>query len=383
MSEWQRVKLGEVIIFNPKESIPKGTIAKKVAMEQLATFTRKIQGFESTEFKGGSKFRNGDTLLARITPCLENGKTAQVTILDEGEVAFGSTEYIVMRERENISDNSFIYYLSISPFLRDIAIKSMVGSSGRQRVQQSVLEEKEIPLPPLDEQKRIAQILSSLDDKIENNNAINKNLEEQAQAIFKSWFVDFEANETVSLKEYIELNPKITLKKGTITSSIEMKDLSTSTMSVSTSEKKAYNGGSKFYNDDTLLARITPCLENGKTAFVDFLETEEIGFGSTEFIVMQAKKIVSPYYVYCLARYEDFRSYAIKSMVGSSGRQRVQSDVLENYELPKVPDSLFENFTDTVKPLFRQIRINTIENQKLSQLRDTLLPKLMSGELRV
>ena len=177
---WKLVKAGDFINFNPLESIPKGTIAKKVAMEQLQPFTRDILGYEIVPFNGGSKFRNGDTLMARITPCLENGKTAQVNILDKGEVGFGSTEFIVLREKPNISDKDFIYYLAISPLLRDKAIKSMVGSSGRQRVQQGVLNDTEFYAPPIAEQLEIGQTLRTLDEKIAINTQINHHLPERS-----------------------------------------------------------------------------------------------------------------------------------------------------------------------------------------------------------
>ena len=185
-------KLSNIIQFNPTERLAKGTVAKKVPMEYLQPFTRAISDYETAEYSGGSKFRNGDTLMARITPCLENGKTAYVSILDDGEVGFGSTEYIVFRNIEGVTDSKFVYYFVTSPWFREIAIKSMVGSSGRQRVQQSVLENLEVNLPPLEEQRRIAGILGSLDDKIELNRRINANLEAQAQALFRSWFVDNE-----------------------------------------------------------------------------------------------------------------------------------------------------------------------------------------------
>ena len=173
---WNTVKLGDVIRFNPTERIAKGAMAKKIAMDKLQPFTRNIGDFEMASYTGGSKFRNGDTIMARITPCLENGKTALVSILDDNEVGFGSTEYLVFREKEKITDNKFVYYFAINPWFRDIAVKSMVGSSGRQRVQQSVLENLEVRIPSLPAQKRIAQILSSLDDKIELNHRINDNL---------------------------------------------------------------------------------------------------------------------------------------------------------------------------------------------------------------
>jgi len=176
MDDWKQIKAADFIDFNPRESIKKGALSKKIAMEQLHPFIRDIAAFEIEPFNGGSKFRNGDTLMARITPCLENGKTAYVNILNDDEVGFGSTEFIVLREKPCISDKDFIYYLAISPILRDKAIKSMVGSSGRQRVQQSVLNDIALLVPPLDEQIKIGRTLRALDDKITNNIKINHHL---------------------------------------------------------------------------------------------------------------------------------------------------------------------------------------------------------------
>ncbi|MDR2975845.1 MAG: restriction endonuclease subunit S [Streptococcaceae bacterium] len=176
MENWKSVKASEIIDFNPSESISRGIVAKKIAMDKLEPFTRDISDFELSEFKGGSKFRNGDTLLARITPCLENGKTSKVTILDENEVAFGSTEFIVMRAKEGVSDEDYIYYLSLSPYWREIAIKSMVGSSGRQRVQLDVLKNTKLLVPSLNEQVKIGKTLKALDDKIASNKQINHHL---------------------------------------------------------------------------------------------------------------------------------------------------------------------------------------------------------------
>ena len=176
MRDWKLVKASEFIDFNPRESIPKGSAAKKVAMERLQPFTRGIPGYEVAPFNGGAKFRNGDTLMARITPCLENGKTALVNILEDDEVGFGSTEFIVLRAKPGISDKDFIYYLALGPILRDRAIKSMVGSSGRQRVQQGVLNDTEFYAPSLPEQIEIGRTLRTLDDKIANNTKINHHL---------------------------------------------------------------------------------------------------------------------------------------------------------------------------------------------------------------
>ena len=151
-SNWKICQLQDIVIFNPKETLKKGTLAKKITMDMLKPFCRDIITFEFSEFNGGTKFRNNDTIMARITPCLENGKTAKVNILEDNEIGFGSTEYIVFRAIENISNDDFIYYLICSSIVREPAIKSMVGSSGRQRVQIDVLKNLKINIPDLETQ---------------------------------------------------------------------------------------------------------------------------------------------------------------------------------------------------------------------------------------
>ena len=192
MGEWRKYRMSDFMLFNPKESIKKGEVARKITMEMLIPHSRDIHDFIYEPYNGGSKFRNGDTIVARITPCLENGKHAYISLLDEDEVAYGSTEYIVLRGIEGVSDNKFVYYLSHSDIFKKTAIKSMVGSSGRQRAQVDVLQNLIMKVPvSLDEQRRIAEQLSEIDDKIECNRKICENLEAQAQALFKHWFIDF------------------------------------------------------------------------------------------------------------------------------------------------------------------------------------------------
>lgn len=175
-SEWKTIRAADFIDFNPRQSLKRGVLATKVAMDKLNPLSKKIPGTEKAEFGGGSKFCNGDTLMARITPCLENGKTAFVDVLNDGEVGFGSTEFIVMRAKAGVSDPQYVYYTAINPAFRNVAIKSMVGSSGRQRVQQSVLDELELRVPDLAEQQRIGTFLANLDEKIALNAAINDHL---------------------------------------------------------------------------------------------------------------------------------------------------------------------------------------------------------------
>ena len=175
MGEWLEKRMDEIVDFNPRESIQKGATAKKIAMDKLQPFCRDVPGYEMEAFSGGTKFRNGDTIMARITPCLENGKTAKVDVLDEEEIGFGSTEYIVFRAKEG-NDPDFIYYLVTSPVVREPAIKSMVGSSGRQRVQTDVVQRLKVRVPDLEGQRAIASVLKALDDKIAANRKVNENL---------------------------------------------------------------------------------------------------------------------------------------------------------------------------------------------------------------
>ena len=193
MSDWPIKPITELVEFNPVRKIKKGAIAPFVDMAALPTGAREVSDVGEREFKGsGSKFQNGDTLFARITPCLENGKTAKVTVLSKDEVAHGSTEFIVMAAKQKEYDEDFVYYIARLPEFRNYAQSRMEGTSGRQRVPWQALTTYELPIPPKEIRKQIGDILRSIDDKIELNRQINQTLEQIAQAIFKSWFVDFE-----------------------------------------------------------------------------------------------------------------------------------------------------------------------------------------------
>ena len=191
MNHFKKQQIQNIADFNPREQLAKGTLAKSVPMAMLKEFQRQITGYEIKAFNGGAKFRNGDTLLAKITPCLENGKTAFVDILDDGEVAFGSTEFIVLRAK-NETNPEFLYYFAISPDFRKRAIECMEGTSGRQRVNENALKTLELPIPePLTHQS-IAAVLSALDKKIALNKQINVRLEEMAKTLYDYWFVQFD-----------------------------------------------------------------------------------------------------------------------------------------------------------------------------------------------
>ncbi|WP_346200453.1 restriction endonuclease subunit S [Caldifermentibacillus hisashii] len=387
-NEWREEKLEDVIEFNPSETIKRGKVVKKIGMDKLMPFQRKIEGFVVTKYTSGTKFRNGDTLLARITPCLENGKTAQVSILEEGEVGFGSTEFIVLREKPGISDRNFIYYLSISPKLRDIAIKSMTGTSGRQRAQVDVIKNSIIKLPPIEEQRQIANILSSLDEKIEINNEINKKLEEMAQAIFKHWFVDFEfpnensepykssGGEMVEselgmipkgwnigvLDELIEISSG---KRPSIKAQVINEELSIPL--VGASSIMGYTNEFNYNEPVLVIGRV------GTHGIVQRFNTKI--WASDNTLVIKSK-----YYEYVNQILNIIDYKALNR--GSTQPLITQSDI-KNYKII-IPDrDYLLKYEELVGSLFLKYEKNYMENENLKTIRDTLLPKLMSGEIRV
>ncbi len=237
-------------------------------------------------------------------------------------------------------------------------------------------------LPDLKTQRRIAAIIESINGKIEQNDSINDNLQQQAFALFDR-LLSHSDGEVCALSDIAELNPKRQLAKGTVARCIDMAQLSTTGTFPSGWEMKPYNGGMRFTNGDTIIARITPCLENGKTAFIDFLDDSEVAFGSTEYIVLASKGVYPAEYFYCLARYPSFIDYAVKNMNGSSGRQRVSADTLSKYLLPKLTENEIVAFAEAVATMFQVMRNNSLENLRLVALRDALLPRLMSGEIDV
>ncbi len=264
-------------------------------------------------------------------------------------------------------------------------------------VDRNVLHEIKVKKPSYVAQRRITDILSAYDDLIENNLRRMTLLEDSARHLYHEWFIrlQFPGHEHAHITDgvpagwqrapspkAIEINPQTKLSQNDENWYVEMADLPTDSMVIQNAVMRDGRSGSKFQNGDTLLARITPCLENGKTGFVNFMAPGETGRGSTEFIVLRSRRL-TPEFVYCLARTYHFRENAIKSMIGSSGRQRVQESCFEKFMVWVPPASLLRLFSEFAEPTFSQIKTLHVQNQKLSAARDLLLPRLMSGELAV
>ncbi|UZD42242.1 restriction endonuclease subunit S [Selenomonas sputigena] len=372
MAEWVMKKLKDIADFNPRESLPKGTAAKKVAMDKLQPFCRDIPGYELEPFSGGTKFRNGDTIMARITPCLENGKTAKVSILDDGEVGFGSTEYIVFRAKEGV-DEDFIYYLVCSPIVREPAIKSMVGSSGRQRVQTDVVQNLDILVPGYEEQKRISELLKSLDDKIAANTEVNKNLQEQAQALFRERFLSnsgmSENWKLMTLGEVSDMSAGG--DKPKIISDHKSNEYKYPVFSNGISDEGLYG----FTSDYKISAESVTVSARGTIGFVCLRHVPFTPIVRLVTLVPHTE-ILSAKYLYL---------WLLNTPIHGTGTTQQQLTVpdFRKTEIIIPTEVEMKTFTETVDPLFQKIWSNQEESTKLAELRDTLLPRLMSGELDV
>ncbi|AZA46907.1 restriction endonuclease subunit S [Chryseobacterium carnipullorum] len=418
MSNWKQTSIGEFIDFNPSESLPKNGKVKKIPMDRLGVFERKIKGYEFSEYKSGPKFRNGDTLVAKITPCLENGKTAYVDILDDEEVAFGSSEFIVLRENEN-SDSNFIYYLARSPLFREKAISCMEGTSGRKRVNEGALKRQEILVPNNKlEQQKIASVLSTIDDKIELNNRINDNLEQMAKTLYDYWFVQFDFpdengkpykssggkmvwNEVLKreipigwelkiIGDYCKSRGGFAFKSSWWTtfgeSVIKIKDiqenctLNLSDLSLVNLEGKNIDDKFKAKAGDIVIAMTGATV--GKYAIVpntnkQLYVNQRVGY----FDLGLSPTIKLPYLINSLNQ-KYFRE-AIFTLASGAAQPNISNEQINSIQLLMPTNQLIENFNSQLKSSYDKILNNQNENQQLSSLRDWLLPMLMNGQVKV
>ena len=319
------------------------------------------------------QYLKGDVLVSNIRPYF---KKIWMADYDGG----CSNDVLVFRAKDGC-DPTFLYYVLANDVFFDYATATSKGTK-MPRGDKTAIMQYDVPDFDLDTQLRIGKLLRSLDDRIATNKKINDNLQQQAFAFFDRLMIEAD-NDNCTVSDYADLNPRRVLAKHQIARSIDMSQLSTSGSFPSGWEMKPFNGGMRFANGDTLLARITPCLENGKTAFIDFLNEGEVAFGSTEYIVLAPRYDVPPEMLYCLARYPAFVDYAVKNMNGSSGRQRVSAETIGQFRLPKFDERSLLKFGKAVAPMFLKMRYNSLENIRLAELRDALLPKLMSGEIDV
>ena len=291
----------------------------------------------------------------------------------------------------------FAYY-----FLQTMGFERLDVGASNPSLNRNHIHTIPVRWPQLLAQRQIADILSAYDGQIENNQRRIRILEEMARAVYHEWFVLFrypghektklvssplgnipQGWEVKSAPDCIHFNPRNPVPRDGDKPFVPMGSLSCDSMLISDIEIRSGNSGAKFQNGDTLFARITPCLENGKTAFVQFLDNPKaVGFGSTEFIVLRARTL-TPEFVYCVARSDEFRNVAIKSMGGATGRQRVQEKCFDTFLIAQPPHDLLDRFTEIIVPSFHLIHNLHRQSQNLRQTRDLLLPRLLSGQIHI
>lgn len=388
-SKWNKVSLRHLISFISKgiapvyaESETKTTIRvlnQKCNRNFQIRYSDSRLHDESKKRVPTDKYIKKYDILINSTGRGTAGRIAQINNVPCKTIVDG--HMIIIRANDQVTQRYLGYALKAH---QQKVLQLDEGSTGQTELdRERLLEEIIISYPEsLDIQKKIVALLERIDEKIELNNKINDNLQQQAFALFEQLLINA-GDVECSVADIAHLNPKRALAKNQEAKCIEMSQLSTSGAFPSGWEKRLFTGGMRFSNGDTLLARITPCLENGKAAFIDFLDTLEVAFGSTEYIVLASKGEVPPEFLYCLARYPAFSDYAVKNMNGSSGRQRVSAETIGQFKLPRPSTNELKRFGNAVSSLFLKMRFNSLENICLSSLRDSLLPKLISGELDV
>jgi type I restriction enzyme S subunit len=357
-----------------------------------------------------SRPRLGDVLLTK------DGSIGRVAVVDREGICINQS--VALLRPNKLIDSFFLKYLLFSPYYQGVMEGDSDGSTIKH-IYITRVDKMQVAVPSMAEQKAILAVVGSIDDRITLLRETNATLEAIAQALFKSWFVEFdpvrakmegrapegmdEATaalfpdgleeselglvprgwQVTTLADAFEINPTRKLPKGSMASYLDMASLAISGHCVAAPIQREMGSGAKFRNGDTLLARITPCLENGKSAFVDFLAENQIGWGSTEFLVLRPNAPLPEYLGYLLCRHPAFREYAIQSMSGTSGRQRIQNDVLGRYLFAVPGREIALAFAEVITPAQKSIAANHQTIETLATLRDALLPRLISGQLRL
>ena len=423
-------KLIDYVEINPKINLSKGVSYTFVAMKDLLPNNRFVFSSQKNNYKGsGSKFKTGDTLFARITPCLQNGKTSQF-ISENHEEGFGSSEFIILREKKGKSLNDYIFYLTRTKEFREYAIQNMIGTSGRQRVPNEIIASFEHSFPSVKVQKNIITILNSFDNKIELNKKTNETIESIAKTLFKSWFIDFdpvrakEEGRSTGLPDKISdlfpdsfenlesgkvpkgwgwqrLGDLMKLDKGISYKGSFLSDsegLPMINLGCFIGNGKFRENKMKFYNGDYKERHIG---KNGDIFIANTdLTQDRIVLGSP--IIMPKwkdhQKFLFSHHVFALRIKKEnsiwkefiyhsllqskFRNIAIGFATGTTVLALPKDGILD-YVIPKPSEKLVSIFGEFVEELLFKSENNSSQNSTITLLRDEMLPKLISGQLKI
>lgn len=421
MSKWNIQRLEEIIEVNPKVKLTKGKVYPFIDIDKVSPTLRSVTNEECKSYDGQScsKFCNGDTVFSRITPCLENRKIAKVNI--DAEAALGSTEFYIFRAKPNISNEDFVYYLTSSDVVVLPAINSMTGASGRQRADRRFIERTKLNVPELATQKRIADILSTYDELIENNNKRIQLLEQMAENLYKEWFVRFRfpGYETTNLVDsrfgkipsnfdvikmsdaftyYIgggwgsdeqstEFSEKAYVIRGTDFPNVQKGNLSTCPLRY---HKKSNYSARELKEDDIIIEVSGGTAEQpvGRTLLVtkdviDRLESKVICASFCKQIRLNTE-VITPYFFYYWMHFLYNTRIIDRFQLQSTGIINFKFEYfLRKGDVLLPPRELMDGFDEQVKTLYKEISFLAKQNENLTKQRDLLLPRLMSGKLEV
>lgn len=395
-------ELVSLVELNPTVSLSRDDMHPFVAMEDISPGRRYVRSARTRELTGGARFAPGDTLLARITPCLENGKTAQFDPTAD-RPGFGSTEFIVLRARPGLADPAFVFYLATTKWIREPAIASMAGASGRQRARLEVVADALVPSPPLQQQRRIASILGAYDDLIEVNRRRIAVLEEMARRLFEEWYVVADdgwpsADEAVAAGRDATIGEVIRFVRGRSYRSADL----------------AESGGLPFVNLKCML-RDGGFRRDGVKRFIgeykpeQLLRTGDIVLAVTDMtqdrrIVGQAALIpkleepaavmsmdmvkavpsasLDPLFCYYWLRFSGFAAKAAQHANGANVLH-LSPAAMAGLPIRVPPLARQEQFSRLVQPMTDHAQVLALAVDKLAASRDLLLPRLISGDLPV
>lgn len=388
--ETKTVRLGDVAIVNPRLPLTKGTIARKIPMEALTAHQRHIDSFFYEKYSGGVKFQNGDTLVARITPSLENGKTSYVDLLDKDEIAFGSTEFIVLRAKNKLILPKFLYYISISDDFRQMAIQSMTGTSGRQRVQSESVINYEFSLPDIEKQTAIVDLLDAIDQKLKINQQINKNLLKLGMNIaIRTSNINKSTTCRISdMKDFLTVSDHVangsfkTLKdnvtivdKPDYSLFLRNTDLKRNLMGDKrwiTKHSYDFLKKSHLYGGEVIISNVG---DVGSVHRVPYLDQHMVAGNNVIFIQSADSWITDYLYLYFLS---NIGQHALSTITSGSAQQKFNKTDFRAIELPIIPKNFVKK---NLTPILKKIDSNRVEEDCLITLRDLLLPRLLSGEI--
>lgn len=380
MAVWEEKRLGEVAEINPNIKLIKNTLYPHIDINQINSLYRYVYSHAEQFYTGQScsKYCNKDIVFSRITPCLENRKIAQVKIADE--LGIGSTEFIIFRGKDEYINQSYLYYLLISDNVVLPAINSMSGASGRQRADRNFIKNIKIKIPDLDTQEKIADILSTYDDLIENNNRRIEILEQMAQEIYKEWFVRFrfpehekvkfinglpEGWEVKKIKDIVNRKPFGTLYKESQVSA----EGNVIIIDQSRNEFIGFHNNEPDHNAD---------IENPIILFGDHsckykLMIKQFSLAENVIpFISNDEKLLTTYYLF----------YSIYGIVQTTEYKRHWTELV-NKKIILADINLQLKFVEQIQDFIKEIENLSNKNQNLIKQRDLLLPRLMSGKLEV